>query len=69
VSEEVCQAAADVDFLIIEGMGRAIHTNFRVPFSVDTLKIGAFKNPFMAKALGANMYDGLVLFEASLGRK
>ena len=62
ISEETCNAAVGVDFLVIEGMGRAIHTNFYAKFKVDTLKIGAFKNPQVASLLGCKMYDGLATF-------
>lgn len=69
VSEEVCIASKDVDLVMIEGMGRAIQyfvltsTNFNAKFSVDSVKIGVFKNPQVAKELGAQMYDGMLLFE------
>ncbi|KAI8591674.1 fumble-domain-containing protein [Geranomyces variabilis] len=62
VGEEVVAACHGVDLVIVEGMGRAIHTNFRAEFKVDSLKIAVFKNPQVAKQLGANMYDGMVLF-------
>lgn len=43
-------------------MGRAIHTNYHARFMCDSLKIGVFKSPEVAKQLGAQMYDGLVLY-------
>ena len=63
LSEETCKLALDVDFLIIEGMGRAIHTNFYAKFKVDTLKIASFKNPHVAALLGCKMYDGMATFQ------
>jgi type II pantothenate kinase len=63
LSDAVEQACPGVDLVIIEGMGRAIHTNFYAKFSVDTVKIGSFKNPQAAAVLGAKIYDGLLLFE------
>ena len=63
ISHQVVENCKDVDFVVIEGMGRAIHTNYCAKFSVDSLKIGVFKNPQVAKELGAEMYGGLVKFE------
>jgi type II pantothenate kinase len=43
-------------------MGRAIHTNYYAEFLVDSLKIAVFKNPQIAKELGAQLYEGLCSF-------
>ncbi|KAI8822569.1 fumble-domain-containing protein [Fimicolochytrium jonesii] len=63
VGEELAASCQGVDFLVIEGMGRAIHTNFFAQLKVDTLKIGVFKNPQVAMQLNAEMYDGIVIYE------
>ncbi|KAJ3089969.1 hypothetical protein HK100_007594, partial [Physocladia obscura] len=63
VNEDLTTECLDADFVIIEGMGRAIHTNFNVRFTVDCLKIAVFKNPQVAADLGASMYDGIRIFE------
>ncbi|ORY42350.1 fumble-domain-containing protein [Rhizoclosmatium globosum] len=63
VDAELGVECADADLVVIEGMGRAIHTNFYVKFSVDCLKIAVFKNPQVAEDLGASMYDGIRIFE------
>ncbi|KAJ3190165.1 hypothetical protein HDU85_000456 [Gaertneriomyces sp. JEL0708] len=63
VSEELSEACQDVDFVVVEGMGRAIHTNFYAKFKVDALKIAVFKNPQVARELGAAMYDAICLYE------
>ncbi|KND02525.1 pantothenate kinase [Spizellomyces punctatus DAOM BR117] len=65
LSDELTTECRDVDFVVVEGMGRAIHTNFYARFRVDSLKIGVFKNPQVAKQLGANMYDAIVLYEVA----
>ncbi|KAJ3022346.1 hypothetical protein HKX48_006380 [Thoreauomyces humboldtii] len=62
VGEEVVAACHGVDLVVVEGMGRAIHTNFGAEFKVDSLKIAVFKNPQVAMQLGAQMYDGMILF-------
>ncbi|KAJ3064126.1 hypothetical protein HDU98_000142 [Podochytrium sp. JEL0797] len=63
INEELANECREVDFVVIEGMGRAIHTNFDAKFSVDCLKIAVFKNPQVAEDLGASMYDGIRIFE------
>lgn len=41
-----------VDLVIIEGMGRAIHTNYSAKFSCDCLKIAVLKNRWLAERFG-----------------
>lgn len=41
-----------VDFTIIEGMGRAIHTNFNAKFKCDCLKVAVLKNQWLAERFG-----------------
>ncbi|ORX82130.1 fumble-domain-containing protein [Anaeromyces robustus] len=63
VSCDLAEACENVDLVIIEGMGRAMHTNFHAKFICDSLKLAVFKNASVAKTLGGNMYDGICLFE------
>jgi len=64
VSVRLCEAAADCDLLVIEGMGRAIHTNFGAEFTCDTLKLAMIKNERVASSLfGGKLYDCVVKFE------
>ncbi|KAH6560584.1 hypothetical protein BASA62_010367 [Batrachochytrium salamandrivorans] len=65
IGRDLATASGDVDLVIVEGMGRAIHTNFHAKFSVDSLKIAVFKNPQIAKELGADMYDGMCMYSSS----
>ncbi|KAI9207464.1 fumble-domain-containing protein [Polychytrium aggregatum] len=62
INEKLAVEAAGCDLVVLEGMGRAIHTNYHAKFKVDSLKIGVFKNPFIAEHLGASMYDALCVF-------
>ena len=77
INSDLCNICTDVDLVILEGMGRAIHTNFYANFKVDSVKIGGeftyclmvwlitivFKNAMIAEILGASMYDGMCLFK------
>ncbi len=42
----------NIDFIIIEGMGRAIHTNFKAKFKCDCLKVAVLKNQWLAEKFG-----------------
>ena len=61
VSRQVAQTAPGL--VLLEGMGRAIHTNFRASFGCDAVLLGVFKNPRVAGLLGAQMYDSICLFK------
>ncbi len=53
----------DVDLCVIEGMGRAIETNFDARFNCDTLKLAMVKDPGVAEAIGASLYDLVLRFD------
>ncbi|KAJ4973426.1 hypothetical protein NE237_006600 [Protea cynaroides] len=66
VSSELAAAAKDADLMILEGMGRALHTNFNARFKCDALKLAMVKNqrvstsaPMLAFSL--LRWDGKVL--------
>ncbi|KAH9617237.1 hypothetical protein KSS87_011115 [Heliosperma pusillum] len=64
VSSELAAAAKDADLIILEGMGRAIHTNFNARFKCDALKLAMVKNQRLAeKLLSGNIYDCVCRFE------
>lgn len=65
VSEKCAREAHDADLVVLEGMGRAIHTNFRSMFRCDSLKIAVVKNEAIAKLIGCQLYDGICLFHPS----
>lgn len=66
VSSELAAAAKDADLIILEGMGRAIHTNFNARFNCDALKLAMVKNQRLAeKLLKGNIYDCVCRFEPS----
>jgi|TARA_B100001142_G_scaffold323345_1_gene373213 bifunctional damage-control phosphatase, subfamily II, fusion protein len=64
VSLELCKAAEGADLIVLEGMGRAIHTNFNAIFHCDTLKLAMIKNSRLAEKLfGGKVYDCVCKFE------
>lgn len=50
-------AAKKCDLLILEGMGRAIHTNYKSQFKIDSLKLAVLKNDWIAKKLNGKLFD------------
>ena len=42
----------NVDLVILEGMGRSIHTNFDAKFKCDCLKAAVLKNEWLANRFG-----------------
>lgn len=56
------EAARDADLLILEGMGRAIETNYDTPFTCDAIHIAMIKNPLVAAHIGCRMFDLVVRF-------
>ena len=66
LSNEVCVAARDADLIVLEGMGRAIHTNYHAKFACDTLKLAMIKNARLAAKLvgeGGKMWDSVCVFD------
>lgn len=64
VSSELAAAAKDADLIILEGMGRSLHTNYNAHFKCDALKLAMVKNQRLAEKLfSGNIYDCVCRFE------
>ncbi len=58
VTDELNEAAADADLIIIEGMGRAVESNFDAEFTVDCLQLALLKDPQVAAHIvGSDLYN------------
>ncbi|KAG6551234.1 hypothetical protein Mapa_007160 [Marchantia paleacea] len=65
VSSEVAALAKDADLVILEGMGRAVHTNYNAKFKCDVLKLAMIKNQRLAEQLvHGNIYDCVCRYES-----
>lgn len=53
----------NVDLVVLEGMGRAVHTNLYARFKVDCLKVAVIKNEWWAKRLGGEKFSVLFQYE------
>lgn len=65
VSDELAAAvdAAGVDLVVLEGMGRAVESNFNARMTCDTLKLAMIKDRGVGEALGAELFDLVMKFE------
>ncbi len=63
LSQSCCDAAATSDLLILEGMGRAIESNYDAVFTVDAVKLALVKDPMVAKVIGVSLFDPVFRFE------
>jgi len=57
VTDELNAAADDADLVILEGMGRAVESNFDAAFKVDTLHLALLKDPAVAQHIGGEIFD------------
>ena len=57
VTDELNEAAADADLVILEGMGRSVESNFEAAFTVDCLQLALLKDPAVAARIGGELYD------------
>ncbi|PSN34733.1 Pantothenate kinase 4 [Blattella germanica] len=52
-----------VDLVVLEGMGRALHTNLEAKFTCECLKVAVIKNRWLANRLGGDMFSVLCKYE------
>ncbi|KAJ9573501.1 hypothetical protein L9F63_009065, partial [Diploptera punctata] len=53
----------EVDLLVLEGMGRALHTNLLAKFTCECLKLAVIKNRWLATRLGGDTFSVLCKYE------
>jgi uncharacterized protein with ATP-grasp and redox domains len=59
VSEACNEAARNADLVILEGMGRAVETNYNAVFTCDAIRVAMIKNRYLAEWLGCALF-GLI---------
>ncbi|VDK42574.1 unnamed protein product [Anisakis simplex] len=64
VNSSLCEMVLSegVDLVVIEGMGRAIHTNFDAHFTCDSLKVAVIKTKWLADRLGGDVFSVVCKF-------
>lgn len=55
---------SDADLVVLEGMGRAVHTNLNAKFTTDSLKLAVVKNEWLAKSLGTENFSVIFAYES-----
>ncbi|CAD7700634.1 unnamed protein product [Ostreobium quekettii] len=64
VSGCLTAATPGTDLVVVEGMGRAVHTNYKARFKCDALKLAMIKTSRVAENLfGGNLYDCICVHE------
>jgi type II pantothenate kinase len=61
--DDLAAHCCDVDLVVLEGMGRAIHTNYDARLRCDCLKIAMIKNQWLAHRFGGKIYDVVCRFD------
>jgi uncharacterized protein with ATP-grasp and redox domains len=57
VSEAFAKATAGADLVVLEGMGRALESNYTAAFTCPTWNLGTIKDPFVARHFNGELYD------------
>ncbi len=65
VSPELAEACErrGVDFVVLEGMGRSLESNWHAKFTCDVLKVCMIKDLGVARSIDAELYDLILKFE------
>ncbi|XP_066159105.1 4'-phosphopantetheine phosphatase isoform X2 [Euwallacea fornicatus] len=66
IPSELCDLMVESDLIVLEGMGRSVHTNLNTEFAVDSIKIAVLKNEWLAKSLGANQFSVIFKYEPAV---
>lgn len=62
VSQELNDASADADLVVLEGMGRGVESNLNAEFSCDALNLAMLKDQMVAKRHGGKVFDVVCRF-------
>jgi type II pantothenate kinase len=62
VSDDLNEAAAAADLIILEGMGRGVESNLDAKFTCDALNIAMIKDEIVAKQVGGKLFDVVCRF-------
>jgi len=66
ISSELYNLMEESDLIVLEGMGRAVHTNLNAKFAVDSIKIAVLKNEWLANSLGARQFSVVFKYEPAI---
>ncbi|OAD56075.1 Pantothenate kinase 4 [Eufriesea mexicana] len=65
LSLDLCLAMVEhnVDLIVLEGMGRTLHTNLHAKMTCECLKLAVVKNRWLALRLGGDIYSVICKYE------
>ncbi len=63
ISDECNCVAEQSDFIILEGMGRSVESNYEAQFTCDAMKIALVKDEMVAQRIGGKIFDVVCRFE------
>lgn len=63
VSDSLNKAMQGVDLVMLEGMGRALESNYDAQFTTDSIKICMIKDAMIAQREGGKIYDSIFRFD------
>ncbi len=66
VSDQCNHEAANADLLILEGMGRALESNFHAAFQVDTVKLCMIKEEIIARRHHGKVFDVVFRYDPAI---
>lgn len=64
LSDTCVKAIADADMIILQGMGRAVETNYLAEFSCPVLNVAVLKDEGLARRLGGKVFDCVFRFRS-----
>lgn len=64
IGQKLANELLTVDLIVLEGMGRAVHTNIDAKFVCDCFKLATIKNRWLAKRLGGDMFSVVCKLES-----
>jgi type II pantothenate kinase len=63
VSDELNEACADADLVILEGMGRSVESNLNTAFKVDSMQLCLLKDPSVAARVNGAVFDCVCMYK------
>ena len=67
VSDDLVRAARGVDLVVLDGMGRAIESNYLARFTCPCWRVAMLKDPQVARSIGGKRYDAVFRASAAGG--
>ncbi|KAI5710818.1 hypothetical protein M8J75_011640 [Diaphorina citri] len=63
LGRDLATELSSIDLIVLEGMGRTVHTNLNAKFTCESLKLAVIKNRWLAQRLGGQMFSVVCKYE------